>query len=293
MWPCSRQCKCWVVVCLTTRQIDFPKLFWCCLWKKWTYNFCNKTYRIYLSTTGSAISQCADTLVSCKEKTFVPAIEKSHTVWLIRERRGVQHNNAREEHLSFILPGSLTKPLKRRHASCPVLLPVVVRNKYVSVVLLCGLCSWCDFGRKRSVVFVWISTPTLPVYLPPAGLIHSALITYSWKYQLSMQLKKKVVPVLVCTRSKKTKTNKQSRVYMLLSSHVSTSFLSCRCIRGGKDFDEKYFYRLQPQGATGSQAWREGGGSCGDGSLLLRWTGEEQYFNVGAILHQCQVTATK
>lgn len=185
VWPCSSQFKCWVAVCLTSRQIDFPKLFWCCLYIyfciffKWTYNFCHQTYRIYFSTTSSAISQCADTLVSCKEKTFVPVIEKSHTVWLIRERRGVQHTNAREEHLSFILLRSLAKPLQCRHISCPVLLSVVLWHKYVPVVLLCVFCTWCNFVRKQGAVFVWISTPTSRVNLPPAGFIHPALITSS------------------------------------------------------------------------------------------------------------------
>lgn len=287
MWPCSRQCKCWVAVCLTTRQIDFPKLFWCCLLKKWTYNFCNKTYRIYLSTTGSAISQCADTLVSCKEKTFVPVIEKSHTVWLIRERRGVQHNNAREEHLSFILPGSLTKPLKRRHASCPVLLPVAVVVVVVWALLSVRLrqktecCACLNFNTYSSCLFAscWVDS----------FCFNNLFLEVSTQYAAKEESGSRIS----LHKKQKTKTNKQSRVYMLLSSHVSTSFLSCRCIRGGKGFDERCFYRLQPQGATGSQTWRQGGGSCGDGSHLLRWTGEEQCSNVCDILHQYQVTSTR
>lgn len=52
------------------------------------------------------------TLSFLRGKTLVPVIEKSHTVWLIRESWEVQHNSIRGARLSFISSDSLTRPLE-------------------------------------------------------------------------------------------------------------------------------------------------------------------------------------
>lgn len=128
------------VVLTTTYQIDFPKLFF--------FFFLMNLQLLATKLTGFTYSppplQLVSVLTLCflQGKTLVPVIEKSHTVWLIRESWEVQHNSIRGARLSFISSDSLTRPLKSRykppHPSL-FFLPLFCWFKYVPVALMCLL----------------------------------------------------------------------------------------------------------------------------------------------------------
>lgn len=139
----------------------------------------------------------------------MPVIEKSHTVWLIRESWTVQHSSIRGAHLSFISSDSLTRPLKisiQAATSSTLFSSNVLLIWICACRVVCGLCCRCErtvrsrvglrlIGRRKNTSVAYCAclrfnlTYFLPVYLPsvwlpPAGATHPTLITNSRKHRL-------------------------------------------------------------------------------------------------------------
>lgn len=116
------------------------------------------------------------TLSFLQGKTLVPVIEKSHTVWLIRESWEVQHKSIRGARLSFISSDRLNQAVGNldtsRHILHPFFLPVFYWFKYGPAALSVGFavgvserldlgwdCVWLEKGKTQVqlIVLAWIS----------------------------------------------------------------------------------------------------------------------------------------